>query len=435
MTYSAPRGTKDIFGEEIRIRGHLENRAREIFTRWGYKEISTPLFEDVNLFTRSIGETTDIVEKEMYVFKDKKGRTLALRPEGTAPIVRAAIENSLIRVGSITKLFYSGPYYRYERPQAGRQREFYQIGVEFFGSASPYADFEVISLAVEYFQNLGLKNFILYLNNLGCPSCRPNYRKALTKFLQKGRKGLCTDCQRRMVKNPLRVLDCKTDSDKLKDLPLIKDYLCEPCRIHFQELLDLLTGEEIGYQIDSHLVRGIDYYTRTIFEFKPKAFSVAQDTLRQSSGLGKTETFAAGGRYDSLVKELGGPNLPAVGWAIGVERLIERLSKEQLSEELKPKKLIYLAMVGEKVRREGLRIVQKLRHEGFFIETGLYEEKSLKAQMREADSLKAKFVLIFGENELNRKVVTFRNMLTKEQKEIDLENLPSELNEYISHSG
>lgn len=433
MVYSVPRGTKDIFGKEAKIRHFLETKAKEIFSRWGYEEITTPIFEDASLFTRSIGETTDIVEKEMYVFRDKRGRALALRPEGTAPVVRAVIENMLVSPGKISKFFYSGPFYRYERPQAGRQREFYQIGVEFFGSSSPYADFEVITLAIEYFQNLGLKKFNLYLNNLGCPNCRPKYRKVLTEFLEKEKSKLCADCQRRISRNPLRVLDCKIDSSipPKGGIPLLKDYLCETCRNHFQELLNLLAEEKTEYQIDPYLVRGIDYYTRTIFEFKPKESGKTQDTLRLSSGLSKTETFAAGGRYDNLVKELGGPDIPAVGWAIGVERLIETLSKEQLSKELETKTLIYLATVGEKARREGLKILQNLRREDFSVETGLYEEKSLKAQMREADSLNAKFVLILGEDELTRKMITLRNMLTKEQKEIKLENLSPELKSLI----
>jgi len=425
MVYSVPRGTKDIFGEEAKIRHFLETKARDIFQRWGYEEIATPIFEDAALFTRSIGETTDIVEKEMYIFKDKKGRILALRPEGTAPVVRAVIENKLISPGKISKFFYSGPFYRYERPQAGRQREFYQIGVEFFASSSPYADFEVITLAIEYFQNSGLKKFNLYLNNLGCLNCRPKYRQILSEFLAKEKSKLCKDCQRRIERNPLRVLDCKIDSQKQKKLPLVKDYVCEFCKKHFQELLNLLAEEKIDYQIDPYLVRGIDYYTRTIFEFKPAEGGKSQDT------------FAAGGRYDNLVKELGGPEIPAVGWAIGVERLLEQLSKEPVSQELRAKspasgginseQLIYLATIGEKARREGLKIVQNLRREGFTVETGLYEEKSLKAQMREADSLNAKYVLILGENELTRKVITLRNMLTKEQKEIKLENIISEI--------
>lgn len=421
MVYSVPRGTKDIFGEEAKIRHFLETKAGEIFSRWGYEEIATPIFEDAALFTRSIGETTDIVEKEMYIFKDKKGRTLALRPEGTAPVARAVIENKLISPGKISKFFYSGPFYRYERPQTGRQREFYQIGVEFFGSSSPYADFEVITLAIEYFQNLGLKKFNLYLNNLGCPNCRPKYRKVLSEFLEKEKKNLCTNCQRRIKRNPLRVLDCKIDSQKQKNLPLLKDYLCETCKTHFQELLNLLTEEKIDYQIDPYLVRGIDYYTRTIFEFKEASASIRAQN-----------TFAAGGRYDNLVKELGGPDIPAVGWAIGVERLLELLSRERVSRELETKSLIYLATVGERTRKEGLKILQNLRREGFFVETGLYyEEKSLKAQMREADSLNAKYVLILGEDELNCEVITLRNMLTKEQKEIELENLSSKLKSLI----
>lgn len=422
MSYSAPRGTKDIFGEEAKIRHLLETKAREILARWGYEEISTPIFENVGLFTRSIGETTDIVEKEMYIFKDKKGRELALRPEGTAPVVRAGIEHGLLNPGKITKFFYSGPFYRYERPQAGRQREFYQIGVEFFGANSPYADFEVLSLAREYFQKLDIK-YNLYLNNLGCPNCRPEYRKILIKFLEevitsKGKNNLCADCQRRIEKNPLRVLDCKIDSKiRQEGMPLLKDYVCTSCSEHFVQLLDLLNEEKIVYQIDPYLVRGIDYYTRTIFEFKEV--------------ITPEDTFCAGGRYDNLVKELGGPDIPAVGWAIGVERLMEVLSRERVSGELETKTLIYLAAIGEKARREGMKIVQNLRSEGFIVETGLYEEKSLKAQMREADSLSAKYVLILGENELNRKVTTLRDMQTKEQKEIKLENLTSTLRQLI----
>ncbi len=435
MVYSAPRGTKDIFGEEAKIRHFLDTKAREIFARWNYQEISTPIFEEVNLFTRSVGETTDIVEKEMYVFKDKRERLLALRPEGTAPVVRAAIENALISPGKISKFFYSGPFYRYERPQAGRQREFYQIGVEFFGSVSPYADFEVLSLAVEYFHNLGLKEYNLFLNNLGCPNCRPEYRKALKDYLVQlphsptATSQLCADCQRRIEKNPLRVLDCKIDSKNIHGrIPLIKDYVCESCNKHFQELLALLTENKISYQIDPYLVRGIDYYTRTIFEFKNSVPGSNAGLERFSSG--SQDTFAAGGRYDNLVKELGGEDIPAVGWAIGVERLIKQLSKEFISQELRAKsqeQLIYLATIGEKARKEGLKIVQTLRGAGFTVETGLYEEKSLKAQMREADGLKAKYVLILGEDELNRKVTTLRDMQTKEQKEIKLDNLPSEL--------
>ncbi len=435
MVYSAPRGTKDIFGEEAKIRHFLDTQARELFARWNYQEISTPVFEEVSLFTRSVGETTDIVEKEMYVFKDKRERVLVLRPEGTAPVVRAAIENKLISPGKISKFFYSGPFYRYERPQAGRQREFYQLGVEFFGSVSPYADFEVLSLAIEYFANLGLKEYNLFLNNLGCPNCRPEYRKVLIQFLEKEKDKLCPDCQRRIEKNPLRVLDCKIDSKNIRGrIPLLKDYICESCSKHSRELLVLLTENKISYQIDPYLVRGIDYYTRTIFEFKGA-----------STSHGSEDTFAAGGRYDSLVKELGGEDIPAVGWAIGLERLLELLSSEQVSQELRAKspafgginseKLIYLATIGEKARKEGLRIVGNLRREGFTVETGVYEEKSLKAQMREADNLKAKFVLILGEDELNRQVTALRDMQTKEQKEIKLENISSVLKEYISSSG
>jgi len=306
---SRPRGTRDILNGEAEAYQRLEDTARGIFGLYGYRQLRIPTFEDVNLFSRGIGDSTDIVQKEMYVFKDKKGRKLALRPEGTAGIVRAYIENNLAKKSPVIKVFHYGPMFRYERPQAGRYREFYQVGAEYFGSSEPSADAEVILMAVDVLEKAGLKDLVLYINSLGCSGCRNRYRDALKDALSAREEELCSDCRDRMKKNPLRVLDCKKDGEKLLNLPDVHAYLCDDCRSHFGRLQKMLNAAGCAYEIDRRLVRGLDYYTRTIFEIK-------------TGGLSKTEgTVLGGGRYDGLVGQLGGVDTPACGFALGMERV------------------------------------------------------------------------------------------------------------------
>ena len=315
--YQAIRGTKDILPAESAQFQRLESTARALFARYGYAEIRTPTFEAVDLFQRSLGETTDVVQKEMYVFEDRGGRKLALRPEGTAGVVRAFIEHHLSQSHPFCKLFYVGPMFRAERPQAGRYREFWQIGAEYFGNAGPAADAELLALVEALFLALNIQDVRLRINSIGDEECRPKYLTALRTYLMKRSSELCEDCQRRIEKNPLRALDCKTDAPKLKDAPAIDAYWCDPCRAHFAAVGQLLTDSHVSFETAPRLVRGLDYYTRTIFEVTTKV-------------LGAQDALAAGGRYDKLVKELDGPDVPALGFAMGMERAIQAANTQGL---------------------------------------------------------------------------------------------------------
>ncbi|MBI5554340.1 MAG: histidine--tRNA ligase [Elusimicrobia bacterium] len=417
MKYNSVRGTKDIYSPEIELWQYLEKTAIELLQNYGFSEIRTPIFEELALFNRTIGEDTDIVEKEMYTFNDKKGRSLTLRPEGTAGVVRAAIEKNLLVQGGLTKLYYQGPMFRYERPQAGRYRQFYQIGAESIGSDSYWRDIEIIVLCVEFFSRLGLAGLKVYINSVGCAECRPSYRSVLQNFLLENSAPLCADCQRRMARNPLRVLDCKVETCRqvITRIPAIQDYLCQSCRDNFQNIQQTLQKENIAFIADKFLVRGLDYYTRVVFEIK-------------SESLGAQDAVAAGGRYDKLVKELGGPEMSAVGFALGVERVVEVLKKQKAGGWPETSGDVYFALLGQQAQQEAFTLIRDLRQSGLKVEACL-ENKSLKSQMRQADQYKAKFTVIIGEDELKKGIAVVRDMLTKEQKEIKLNDLVSILKE------
>lgn len=411
MKYKSIRGTRDILPEEARKWQYLEKVAREIFQKYGYEEIRTPIFEVTELFQRSIGDDTDIVTKEMYTFLDKKGRSLTLRPEGTAGIIRAVIENNLYRQKRITRLYYLGPMYRYERPQKGRQREFYQIGAELIGPDNPASDIEIITLTLELFHALGLKNLPLYLNSVGCPRCRARYRESLKDYFKDKIKMMCTDCQHRYSLNPMRILDCKEEGDRvyIEKSPKISDYLCQDCQEQFEKVKEYLHFLKIDYTLDPYMVRGLDYYTKAAFEIKYE-------------GLGAQDTLAAGGRYDRLVRDLGGPDLPAVGFALGVERVMEVIDKEKISLPSGVQIDVYVATLGEEALKESIKLIRELRHENLKVLND-FNPTSLKAQLRQADKWKAKFVLIIGEEELSGKRATVKNMSTGGQESVPFSEL------------
>lgn len=407
--YSAPRGTKDTLAEEAALWHYIEELFRSVGNAFGYKEIRTPTFEEVGLFTRGIGEDTDIVNKEMYVFQDRGGRTLALRPEGTAPVVRAYIEHGLYVTQPFVKFYYIASLFRYERPQAGRFREHHQMGVEAIGSGSPYLDAEVICLAHHFLDSVGIKDKELYLNSVGCPICRPNYIERLREFLLPRREALCEDCRRRLEVNPLRVLDCKREGCKAvtADVPPIYDYLCNDCASHFAKVKELLGELAIPFQINPRLVRGLDYYTKTAFEIV-------------STELGAQNSVCGGGRYDGLVEELGGPPTPAVGMGIGLERIL--LSLAGNAPSLDQAIDVFLALEEERFRDEAFLLLMKFRGMGIRADMD-YEEKSLKSQLRQANRLRAKYCLIIRADGL----AVLRDMRDGTQKKITLEQAIEEL--------
>lgn len=415
MNYKSIRGTRDILPEEAKKWQYLERVARDIFQKYGYEEIRTPIFEITELFQRSIGEDTDIVTKEMYTFLDKKGRSLTLRPEGTAGIIRAVIENNLYRQKRIARLYYLGPMYRYERPQKGRQREFYQIGAELIGPDNPASDVEIITMVQDLFEVLGLRNLILYLNSVGCPGCRAKYRESLKDYFKNKIIMMCTDCQRRYPLNPMRILDCKEKEDReyIEKSPKISDYLCQDCREQFEKVKEYLDFLKIDYSLDPYMVRGLDYYTKTAFEIKYE-------------GLGAQDTLAAGGRYDRLVHDLGGPDLPAVGFALGVERVMEAVDREKISLPASGQTDVYVAALGEEALKESIKLIRELRQENLKVLND-FNPTSLKAQLRQADKGKAKFALIIGQEELSEKRAVVKNMKTGGQEIVPF----SELKEYL----
>ncbi len=408
MKFSAPRGTKDILPEEIAIWQKIEEKARQIFALFNYHEIRTPIFEATDLFVRSIGDGTDIVSKEMYTFLDKSERSITLRPEETAPVVRAAIEHNLLSLDRITKLYYMGPMFRYERPQAGRYRQFNQIGVEAFGAEDALLDVEVMILAHAFFKGLGLEDLVLNLNSVGCKKDQAAYKEKIKHHLKENLSKLCDNCQNRWHKNPLRVLDCKEEKcQKLIDsAPKSTDFLCQKCNHHLNQVQAGLKQANIDYKLNHRLVRGLDYYTGTAFEII-------------SEKLGAQNAVCGGGRYDDLVQELGGKSIPAIGFAIGIERLVEVLKAGKVSFDYLQKIELFIAWIGEEAKQKAFEILKSSREKGVCAEID-YLGKSLKAQMKLADKLKAKEVLIIGEEELKKGKAILKNMQTGEQKEIDL---------------
>ena len=421
MKITSIKGFADIFPGEVETWQWVEVQARQVFNAYNFAEIRIPILEKTELFSRSIGETTDIVEKEMYTFEDRdarageaaEGTKLTLRPEGTAGVVRAYVEAEMYKVEPVRKLYYMGPMFRRERPQKGRMRQFHQIGAEALGRGDPYIDAEMLLLLHDYFHSLGLTEPALQINSLGCSDCRPQYRAELLAFLKDREAALCGNCQRRIDRNPLRALDCKEVGciDATKDAPSIVDSLCAVCRDHFETVQRLLWETQVEFALNPRMVRGLDYYCRTTFEWTTKL-------------LGSQSAVAAGGRYDGLVQQLGGPPIPGVGFAMGVERLTMLLRLQKRSDMGGP--AVYFAWIGAKARDWAFPLVHRLRQQGIGVEIEA-ETRSLKSQMRRADKLKARSVVILGDDELAKGQAVLRDMTHKQQEEISLDNLESAL--------
>lgn len=414
MNFKSPRGTHDIFGLDALNISLLEQKAEEVFRRHGFEEIRTPIFEDAALFTRSVGQATDIVEKEMYIFEDRKGRKLALRPEGTASLARAFVEHKIDISNSAGKFFYSGEMFRYERPQAGRYRQFQQIGAEFYGNSSPAADAEIIILARDILAAVGIEKINVHINSLGCEKCRPLFREAIVKYFNSV-DGLCQDCTRRLEKNPLRLLDCKTDSIKFTSAPQIFNYLCSNCKDNFNKVQFLLQKADCRCILNSKLVRGLDYYTGTVFEIRTNSQS-CQDTL------------AAGGRYDNLIKEIGGKGTPAVGFALGVERVLSAAQMNGFFNNLKQPEKIFIAIADQELFGEAFAFAVKTAKNGFngskdISVFGPINGQSLKSQLRYADKIKTVKTILFAKNEFEKGKVLIKDMLKKTQSEAEISKL------------
>jgi len=419
LKYRAPKGTNDLIFPESERTEQVLALAGGILTLYGYRRINTPVFENTELFKRSIGEDTDIVTKEMYTFEEQGGESLTLRPEGTAPVIRAYLEKGLSSQGLPQKLFYRGPMFRRERPQAGRFRQFQQIGAEAIGSADPLIDAEIISISEALFRRLGLERYRLVLNSVGCGQCRPAYREALTAFLEGNSSSLCEQCQKRAVTNPMRVFDCKEDKCRqaLSGAPAISEYICAECRQHFEGVMEGLEVLEVAFGVDSRLVRGLDYYTKTAFEF-------------QFEGLGAQNAVSAGGRYDYLAEELGGPPTPGVGFSMGVERLMMSLDAEGLQPFAPTRLDVFVAGVEGVDRARELALLDSIRAEGIGVEMD-FLGRSLKAQMKQADRLGARLVLIIGGEELERGQVALRDLGRSEQWNVPLSDAVSEVKQFI----
>jgi len=408
------RGFRDILPEQIRLWQKVENLAVDLFTAFGYEEIRIPILEKTGLFARSIGETTDIVEKEMYTFDDRNGDKLTLRPEATASICRAYIQHKMYATEPVRKFYMTGPMFRRERPQKGRYRQFYQIDAEVFGLDAAYVDCELIFLLNELFQRLGLSGLTAHINSLGCPECRPRFTRALLDFLEARKQDLCDICTRRMDRNPLRVLDCKVQNCQaaLTGAPATVDYLCPACDDHFSTVKTTLEKQGVDFSVDKSLVRGLDYYTRTAWEI-------------QTTSLGAQSAVAGGGRYDGLVKELGGPDTPAIGFAIGFDRLVEIM--EQLAPaSAPPGPDLFIVALGDPAMEMAYHLCCDLNQAGIRTDTD-FRGKSLKALMKRADKLNARHVLIAGQAELAENALILRNMQTKEQVSIPMDRLKSEI--------
>jgi histidyl-tRNA synthetase len=417
MEIKAVRGFNDILPDEIGKWQFVERTAREVFEGFGFSEIRIPVLERTELFSRGIGEATDIVEKEMYTFSDKGGNSLTLRPEATASIARAYLERQVYAFDPVAKYYCIGPMFRYERPQKGRYRQFYQIDAEVFGVENPMVDAEIILMLIHFLKKVGLENLELQLNTLGCRKCRPRYREELKAFLKTVSFQLCEDCQRRLETNPLRILDCKVETCKnaIVEAPQVTSYTCPDCQSHFDRVKEHLALAGLSYILNPKMVRGLDYYTRTAFEVV-------------SYQLGSQNAVTGGGRYDNLFQEIGGPDLPGIGFAVGIERLVSLLPP---GKEFASFPHIFIAALGEGPAREAFKLVYELHLQGIKAELD-YEGKSLKSQMRRADKLKARFALILGEDELKKGTAMLRNMETKSQEEVPLQVLVSTLKQKLT---
>lgn len=409
----AIKGTKDVLPKDVHKNQYIEATALDIASKFGYKEIRTPVFEHTELFQRGVGDTTDVVQKEMYTFDDKGGRSITLRPEGTAGAVRSFLENGLCNEALPQKVCYLTSCYRYEKPQAGRLREFHQFGVECFGTASPLADVEIIALAKSIFDTLGVRDLSLEINSIGCPKCRAEYHKALKEYFASRKDELCDTCKGRLDRNPMRILDCKSPicHEIAQGAPVVIDYLCDECKEHFEKVQKYLDAQNIEYKINPQIVRGLDYYTKTVFEFV-------------SNSIGAQGTVCGGGRYDGLVEELGGQHTASLGFAMGLERLMLLMEAQGCEFPQAEKPDLFIVALGEKATLKALEIAKDMREEGFSALLDL-NQRSVRAQMKYADKLGAKFNVVIGDNEVENKIAKLKNMQTGEETEINLDTFVS----------
>lgn len=409
----AVKGTKDILPAEIYKNQYIESTAIDVAERFGFKEIRTPVFEHTELFQRGVGDTTDVVQKEMYTFDDKGGRSITLRPEGTAGAARSFLENGLSNETLPQKVCYITSCYRYEKPQSGRLREFHQFGVECFGADSPLADAEIISLADTYFKELGVKDLSLELNSIGCPTCRAEYHKALKAYFEGRKDELCDTCKDRLERNPMRILDCKSPvcSEIATGAPVVLDYLCDECKAHFEKVKAYLNALNIEFTVNPRIVRGLDYYTKTVFEFV-------------SNSIGAQGTVCGGGRYDGLIEELGGQKTPSLGFGLGLERLLLLMEAQGCEFPKEEKPDLFIAAMGEKAQLKAVEIAKDMRDEGF---TCLYDinGRGLRAQMKYANKLGAKYTVVLGEDEVSGGIAKLKNMESGEETEIALQTFVS----------
>lgn len=409
----AIKGTKDVLPKDVHKNQYIEATALDIASKFGYKEIRTPVFEHTELFQRGVGDTTDVVQKEMYTFDDKGGRSITLRPEGTAGAVRSFLENGLCNEALPQKVCYLTSCYRYEKPQAGRLREFHQFGVECFGTASPLADAEIIALAKSIFDTLGVRDLSLEINSIGCPKCRAEYHKALKEYFASRKDELCDTCKGRLDRNPMRILDCKSPicHEIAQGAPVVIDYLCDECKEHFEKVQKYLDAQNIEYKINPQIVRGLDYYTKTVFEFV-------------SNSIGAQGTVCGGGRYDGLVEELGGQHTASLGFAMGLERLMLLMEAQDCEFPQAEKPDLFIVALGEKATLKAVEIAKDMREEGFSALLDL-NQRSVRAQMKYADKLGAKFNVVIGDNEVENKIAKIKNMQTGEETEINLDTFVS----------
>lgn len=404
----AVKGTKDVLPSEVYKNQYIESTALDVAERFGFKEIRTPVFEHTELFQRGVGDTTDVVQKEMYTFDDKGGRSITLRPEGTAGAARSFLENGLCNETLPQKVCYLTSCYRYEKPQSGRLREFHQFGVECFGAESPLADAEIISLANTFFKELGVKDLSLEINSIGCPKCRAEYHKALRQYFESRKDDLCDTCKDRLERNPMRILDCKSPvcSEIAKDAPVVLDYLCDDCKEHFEKVKSYLNTLNIKFTVNPKIVRGLDYYTKTVFEFV-------------SNAIGAQGTVCGGGRYDGLIEELGGQRTPSLGFGLGIERLMLLMEAQGCEFPKQSVPDLFIVSMGEKATLKAVEIANDMREEGF---TCLYDVngRGLRAQMKYANKLGAKYTVVLGEDEVQSGIAKLKNMESGEETEIAL---------------
>ena len=416
MLTNAPKGTKDMLPEQAYKWHYVEEKFADICRKYGFKEIRTPMFEHTEVFQRGIGDTTDVVQKEMYTFNDHAGRSITLKPEGTSGAVRAFIEHKQYAEVQPTKYYYDTDCFRYEKPQSGRLRHFHQFGIEVFGTSNMLADAEVICLANDFLTDLGVKEIELRINSVGCPECRAKYRQALKDFIKPRYDELCGTCKDRYERNPMRILDCKSEICQgiVKDAPRMLDYLCDDCRQAFEELKTNLTSMGIGYTVDPNIVRGLDYYTKTAFEFV-------------TTKIGAQGTVCGGGRYDHLIEELGGPPIPGVGFGLGIERLLLLMDANEAYFPEEQGVEVFIAVMGERAKSFGLKLCREMRQKGIVAEMDTLA-RNIKGQFKYADRLNARYTLVIGDNELDKGVVSLKDMAASSQREVAIEDIYKEIN-------